>query len=535
MKRTTSRIVLILVGFLFVPTIFNACKGGFLGMGSGFASKRSCKATMINGQVQKTIIDNSMPPEAFSLSKVQLRADSSDPQVRSKTTGPTPVPAGSKLGVLISNECIKTQASPPSEILKTLIGNSEPITGLDRQTYEWVTERDFTDSEIEDMMNLEPCAIGVSWNREYKIQAANLNDPMLSEQTKYLNAIRALDAHDQFYNSGAGMDITGTMANAVKIAVVDTGTDYTHPDLVNNMWSHQYGVGIDITTLNSPGGVNYNPVDVSNIGHGTHVSGLIAGQGNNSVGIAGVMPFRVKIMAVKIFSLNTSGELTTTSQHFANGVRFAYQNGAHVINLSLGSLTAGAATDSLAQSAVMDAVTNKSVVIAVIGNADGTSPGAEVNGTTLSSIPGQYSTTAGVIGVGSFDAESGAKSSFSHYSTTYAEIGAPGAERPSVGIYSTKPLGGGSYGRLAGTSQAAPLVSAAAGLTIGLIKEAYNGIIPDPSEVESLILSSAVKSSQLSPYFKNGNRLDLVNLVAAIQKKYPLTKTGGTPGVQGCP
>jgi subtilisin family serine protease len=162
----------------------------------------------------------------------------------------------------------------------------------------------------------------------------------------------------------------------------------------------------------------------------------------------------------------------------------------------------------------------------VIGNAN-SGNGVNIDGVNNSSIPGQFSTTAGVIGVGSFDASTGNKSFFSNYSTTYAEIGAPGAESGTTGLVSTIPTAIGSYGRLAGTSQAAPLVSAAAGLTIGLIRNAY-GVSPTPAEVERLLTASAVKSSQLTSYFKDGNRLDLLSLVQKINADYPLTATGGT-------
>ncbi len=78
----------------------------------------------------------------------------------------------------------------------------------------------------------------------------------------------------------------------------------------------------------------------------------------------------------------------------------------------------------MAQAAVSEAVAAGSFVTVVMGNADGGSSGQMIDGSTLSSIPGQYSILNGVIGVGSFDASTGNKSLFSHYSTTYAEIGA---------------------------------------------------------------------------------------------------------------
>ncbi len=423
-------------------------------------------------------------------------------------------------------------------ITKAASATAVPIEDMDQQAYLWELDRDYTVQEIEDLAAQEICVTGVSWNHEYKLQAAPVNDSGIYDQLSYLNAIRAIEAWDLFYGSAGGMSLTATPDKLVKIAVIDTGVDWSHVDLKSQIWEHSYGKGIDITTY-CPSGcvVNYNPNDVSSIGHGTHVAGLIAAAINNT-GTVGVMPYRAQIMAIKMFALDADGALTTNSTHFFNAVRFAYKNNAHVINLSLGSIKNSSATDALAEAAVDEAVANKAVVITVIGNADGSSAGAEVNNVTLSSIPGQYASRAGVIGVGSFDTLTGDKSAFSHYSRTYAEIGAPGAERSSIGgvnttgIWSTKP---GGYGRLAGTSQAAPLVAAAAGLVIGMIKDKYN-VVPDPAEVENLILSSAVKSPQLSNYFKDGNRLDLVKLAERIRQRYPLTAGSSSTDLssQGC-
>jgi hypothetical protein len=63
-------------------------------------------------------------------------------------------------------------------------------------------------------------------------------------------------------------------------------------------------------------------------------------------------------------------------------------------------------------------------------------------------------------------------------------------------------------------------------MTIGIIREAY-GVAPTPKEVERLILASAEKTSNLSTYFKDGNKLNLVRLIAKINEEYPLTKSGG--------
>ena len=128
----------------------------------------------------------------------------------------------------------------------------------------------------------------------------------------------------------------------------------------------------------------------------------------------------------------------------------------------------------------------------------------------------------------SYDVSTGQKSSFSHYSPTLVEIGAPGAQQGLTGLYSLKPRALGSYGQLAGTSQAGPLVSAAAGLAIGIIRDAHGGIGPTPAEVETLLTTSAQKVAGLNPYFKDGNKLDLMGLVQRINSAYPNTRNGGS-------
>ena len=532
MKRSASRYALPLFALLGLPFIYNSCQGGLLGSKGFSASNASinCKAGMENGVATKMITDNASPPGAFARKKVLLREDYSENPGLAKSSVPVTVDAGRSLGVILNNSCLQSSSDQigATTITKAAVSTGGMIPGLDRQAYEWILDRDYTDSEIEALADSEACVEGISWNREYKLQAA-FNDSGMIYQT-HLNSIRAMQSYDLFYNTGGGMNLTGTLADGVVVAVVDTGVDWRHPDLEANLWAHQNGVGIDITTVGSAA-VDYNPFDVSTIGHGTHVAGIVGAVSNNRQGIVGTMPFRARIMAIKIFKRESNGELSTTSQFFYNAVKFAYLNKASVINLSLGAIGPGAAADSLAQAGVSEAVANGSFVTVVIGNADGGGNGQIVDGTNLSSIPGQYSTMDGVVGVGSFDSNTGNKSYFSHYSTTYAEIAGPGAEQGTTGIYSTLPTALSGYGRLAGTSQAAPVVSGAAAMTIGMIKEAY-GVAPTPAEVERLLKVSAVKSPALTTFFKDGNKLDLVNLAQRINQDYPNTRLGaGTASI----
>ena len=121
----------------------------------------------------------------------------------------------------------------------------------------------------------------------------------------------------------------------VKIAVLDTGIDYNHPDLVGNIWS---GRGFNFVTCakfdldgncETPGVPNDDPMDDN--GHGTHVAGIIGATGDNNLGVAGVM-WKVSMMAIKV--LNADGEGSWGD--FADGIQFAVNNGARVMNASLG-------------------------------------------------------------------------------------------------------------------------------------------------------------------------------------------------------
>ncbi len=512
---------------LMLPFAFNACQAGLFG-GKGFnsaSSSASCKPVMYKGQVQK-LSDFPLAPNPFANGKVQLKETGASVQGKAETLT---IKAGTELSFVADNACLNEHAQGMEETVISKLAVGKSFAQLPTQAYIWKLDRDYTDSELSAIADKESCIVGLSWNREYKLMA--YNDQGRFNQG-HLDAIKADESYPYYYNSEGGMDqATGA---PVKVAVIDTGVDWQHPDLTDNLWRHSLGIGIDITTIAGP--VSYDPTDISSIGHGTHVSGLIAAMTNNSIGVSGAMPFRAQILPIKLFASNGQGGISTTSQHFANAIQFAYQNGAKVINLSVGNITAGPNTDAVAEQAVNAAVNNGAVVVVVIGNAENGLPGAQVNGTTLTSIPGMYATRPGVIGVGSFDVQTGLRSNFSHFSTTYAEISAPGADLNLTGIYSTLPRSQSSYGRLAGTSQAAPLVAAAAALAMGIIKDATN-VYPSPQEVERLLLASAEKAANLTSFFKDGNKLNLHRLAQRINVDYPATQSGNSVDLSsvGCP
>ncbi len=121
--------------------------------------------------------------------------------------------------------------------------------------------------------------------------------------------------------------------------MVDTGVDYTHPDLDGNIWTNSReiaGNGVDddgngyVDDVHGWDFVGNDNAPLDADGHGTHVSGTIAAE-NNGVGITGVA-YNAKIMPVRVLDENGSG----TNAAIAAGIRYAADNGARVINLSLG-------------------------------------------------------------------------------------------------------------------------------------------------------------------------------------------------------
>lgn len=215
-------------------------------------------------------------------------------------------------------------------------------------------------------------------------------------------------------------DVTQGSTSTV-IAVVDTGIQTTHPDL-----NAKIVAGYDY--------VDNDTVPTDGNGHGTHVAGTSAAETNNSAGGAGTCP-NCKLMPVRVLDNNGSGTLANV----ANGITFAANNGAKVINLSLG----GGGSTAL-QNAV-DYAWGKGVFLACAAGNSNTS-------STASAYPGAYTNCFAVASTTTTDA----RSSFSNYGT-WVEVAAPGSD-----IYSTW-IGSG-YNTISGTSMASPHVAGLAGL-----------------------------------------------------------------------
>jgi len=260
-------------------------------------------------------------------------------------------------------------------------------------------------------------------------------------------------------------NITG---NGIVVAVVDSGVDYTHPDLDDNIWRNAgeiAGNGIDDDRngyIDDIRGWDFvsndnNPMDLN--GHGTHVAGAIAAE-RNDFGITGVAP-NAKIMPVRVLPAFGSGE----PNNVAAGIRYAADNGANVINLSLGNEFV---PSNVVNNAIQYANNKGSVVVMAAGNAGDIQP----------AYPARNADSLG-IAVGSIDVTGTmADDSNRAGSRPLDYLVAPGVE-----IFSTFPDDDYKVG--SGTSMATPQVAGVAALVLNA-----NPTLT-PAQVEYILTTTA--------------------------------------------
>lgn len=537
-----------LVGFFLLPVMFNACQPGFKvkSGASDLASSDSPLASAMslckNTSLQPSGFHKSagLQSSVFLKSKLVLDELLINRALSQKASLSDDRLTDLEMALLVDNQCLEGFQDQIGLLSVQAASDENTIEGLDRQIYRLKIRGSYTRSDLNQWAEEDPCLIGLSLNHAYRVSASPaevtpmpLNDSFLSEQ-HHLQAINATQAFTKLYGQG-GIQLQSTEKDVV-IAVIDSGIDWQHPDLEKNIWKFKVEgetfYGIDATTLGTDLPINYNPVDL--VGHGTHVAGVIAAVGNNSRGIAGVMPFRSKIMAVKVFAnlLNPDTgeyEQIPDTASIVNGIRWAALQGADVINLSLGRLVDGVGDDPFFRDVIEEILPVGVTVVTAAGNGDSEHPAQSIDNETFSVIPAIYGERyEGVIAVGSSDAETKERSYFSHYSSRYIELAAPGTQKgatvETTGIYSTFPPAlhdvGTGYQHLQGTSMSTPQVSAAAALVIGWVRERY-GVTPHPCIVEGLILESAQKLDPLKAYYKDGNHLDLLSLAETLEEYFP--------------
>ncbi len=288
------------------------------------------------------------------------------------------------------------------------------------------------------------------------------NDPQYSKQW-HLHSIHAERAWEE------------TRGRGVTVAIIDTGVSKV-PDLAKT----EFVAGYDF--------VNDKATADDDNGHGTHVAGTVAQSTNNNYGVAGIA-YEAKIMPLKVLSGSGGG----TISDIAEAIRFAADNKADIINMSLG----GGGESQVLKDAIDYAYNKGAVIIAAAGNENSNS----------ASYPARY---AHVIGVGATDAQ-GNRAEFSNYGAG-VDISAPGGGNGSkiwqetIDPDTNTPIISG----LQGTSMAAPHVAGVA----ALIKSTG---ITTPDEVFAVLQQSVRKIEQDPQNYYGAGQLDAAAAVKLAQ------------------
>ncbi|MFC1888452.1 S8 family peptidase [Thermodesulfobacteriota bacterium] len=311
------------------------------------------------------------------------------------------------------------------------------------------------------------------------------NDPRYSQQYG-LNKIDAPDAWD-----------IETGDAAIVVADTDTGADLDHEDLAGNLWNNPgeiAGNGVDddgngfvddVYGWDFAGNDN-NPDDQTsflNPGHGTHTAGIIGAVGDNGTGIAGVN-WNVSIMVVRMINQNGTGDVFKAAQ----GINYAVDNGARVINASWG----GFQDSSTMQNAINNALSEGVLLAIAAGNGNMFGIGQDNDSSPV--LPASYPHD-NIISIAATDSND-SKTGFSNFGRASVDLAAPGK-----GVLSTTP--NNNYADMDGTSMSAPMVAGAAGLVLA----------HDPSltvfELRERLLGSVDRISAMSGRCTSQGRLNV--------------------------
>lgn len=325
----------------------------------------------------------------------------------------------------------------------------------------------------------------------------SLSIPQLSTEDIDMNILEAWKAYEPYLAE----------SKHITVAILDTGVDYRHPDLADNMWVNAAEIpdnGMDDDNngytddiygwdffhndasvghfLETEDGVTVIPDDNDN--HGTHCAGIIAAVAGNGIGTAGVASnVNVKIMSLKIHGgTNTAGSVSNAIK----AIRYAEQMGASICNMSWGTHNYSQALELIIRDSSM-------LFVTAAGN-DGSNNNSSPVYLTSFRLPN-------VISVAFIDSN-GNLSSSSNYGLSTVDIAAPGQD-----IYST--LVGG-YGYSSGSSMAAPHISGLAAILYSCRENSY------PSQIKDLIINTMRPLSSLDGYLIHPGIPDALLAVQSI-------------------
>lgn len=302
----------------------------------------------------------------------------------------------------------------------------------------------------------------------------------------------------------------------IVVGVIDTGIDYNHKDLKENMWINEAekngikGVdddnngytddiyGWDFITANRdkmyhgrPG--DPDPIDDNN--HGTHCAGIIGAKPNNFEGVAGIN-WNVSLMALKFLDANGSG----SSKDAFNAIVYGADNGAHILSNSWG----GGESSRLVKEAIEYAKKKGVIFIAAAGN-DGK------NNDEKASFPAGYDVDT-VLSVAASDNKD-RLASFSNYGPLKVHVAAPGVDIMSSIVSGLKGNNGEMYASFSGTSMATPYAAGVA----ALILANDPSLIGNPLELKRVLMDSVDIKPSMNGRVMSGGR---INAFRALNKTF---------------
>lgn len=388
-----------------------------------------------------------------------------------------------------SSSNILNQAGVKS--VTNLINGISPVTGAKSFTLRTILKVELNNcgqNTVLEAINLFSKDPNVEYvEPDYLVEAAKIpNDPLFINQYALNNSGQTGGSIDADIDAVEAWEISDTNHKEIIIGILDSGIDYLHPDLTDNIWKNPGEIpenGIDDDHngfIDDYYGWDFanddnDPMDDDDEGHGTHCSGIIAAKRNNNTGVCGVMP-NAKLMAIK-FMAGGSGTISKA----INAISYAIAMNVPLINTSW-------CTRLFSSQALKELIATSGVFVAPAGNNNGT----DVD--TRPYFPASFDCD-NIISVASTNHRD-QLSFFSNYGQRSVDLAAPGDF-----VISTVP--NNSYDYYSGSSAAAAYVTGA----IGLVMSNNPGL--SVTEIKNALLETVDTLSSLQGKTVSGGRLNV--------------------------